>query len=107
MQAELSDIHTHEPDNRDDGSTARHLTILDNACGPAALVTSHLLRTLSVIQLHQTQFVASDSSSKFVKQATRRISDLDWADHVLTLKMDMLVSLVAWHHWLIVNPSDT
>lgn len=66
--------------------------ILDNACGPSALVTSQLTHLLPVELMEEAQFVATDLSTKVVAEATRRIAELDWADHVFTYKMAQEVS---------------
>lgn len=91
--------------------------ILDNACGYSALVTSQLIDVLSRPQsqvedtqnmdehqsahaeseededvlMRNTQIIASDLSQKVISAATMRIAELDWADHVFTLKMNQEV----------------
>lgn len=67
--------------------------ILDNACGSSALVTNHLIDVLPVELMQEAQLVATDVSSKVIAEATRRIAEMDWPDHVFTLKMDQEVSL--------------
>lgn len=89
--------------------------ILDNACGSSALVTSQLIDVLSNARntgenlasdndleeeeddslMMDTQILASDLSQKVVSQATRRIAELDWADHVFTFKMNQEVSMAS------------
>lgn len=61
--------------------------ILDNACGASALVTSQLTHMLPVELMEEAQLIATDLSGKVVAEATRRIAELNWADHVFTFKM--------------------
>lgn len=72
----------------------RDLMVLDNACGSSALVTSHLIDSLPFELLEESQFIATDLSSKCVREATRRIAEGDWADHVFTYIMDQQVSFI-------------
>lgn len=97
--------------------------ILDNACGSSALVTSHLIDVLSNARatgenlasdddleeeeddnlMMDTQILASDLSQKVVSQATRRIAELDWADHVFTFKMNQEVSRASFRPLFVVD----
>lgn len=66
--------------------------ILDNACGSSALATNLLTEMLPLELMQEAQLVATDLSSKIISEATRRIADLDWADHVFTFRMSQEVS---------------
>lgn len=97
IQIELSCIRKynrngHAAATPDNGK--KHLMIIDNACGPSALVTAQIMDKLPVELLEEAQFLATDLSEITVARATRRVAELEWADHVFTLQMDMLVSRV-------------
>lgn len=75
-----------------DSAPRRDLMILDNACGASALVTNQLINILPIELMEEAQLVATDVSAGVIAEATRRIAETDWADHIFTYKMAQEVS---------------
>ena len=77
--------------------------ILDNACGGSALATFSIFDALPPDLIEETQIIAMDINQNAVAAATHRLSESEWSDRVMTLKMDVSSS----RFMELVDPSST
>ena len=70
-------------------TSTKPLMILDNACGGSALATFTMFDALPAEVIDETQIIAMDNSQNAVAAATHRLSESEWSDRVMTLKLDV------------------